>query len=130
MCLAYLKKFRKDAYLISLGVNAYLTLCPVSATPSKPLTPPPSARYYFALRPGSSVLKTDERMFETRLRQDHSPSDTGGSAGADRFEGATLCAGHRAEKRWGEPMKLLRRPSVGAAPAIFSMDEIHTPRFK
>ena len=47
------------------------------------------------------------------------------TGGVDRFEGATLCAGHRPDKRWGEPMKLLRRPSVAVAPAIFSIDELH-----
>lgn len=76
-----------DAYLISLGVSSYLTLCP-----------------------------------------SHPAGDTGAQQGtgpavgtADTLEGATLCAGFRPEKKWGEPLRLLRRPSVAAAPgAVFS----------
>ena len=83
----------REAFLVSMGVAAYLTLCP-----------------------------------------DHPPGDTGGlasamgaggagatSAMAARYEGATLCAGYRQEKRWDEPLRLLRRPSVPAAPALFSL---------
>ena len=74
-----------DAHLISLGVSAYLTLCPA-----------------------------------------HPAGDTGAQQASymgagDHLEGATLCAGFRPEKKWAEPLKLLRRPSAPAAPgAIFS----------
>ena len=68
-----------ETLLVSMGVSAYLTLCP-----------------------------------------DHPPGDTGGLGSSNRFEGATLCTGFRQEKLWSEPLKLLRRPSVPAAPAAFA----------
>ena len=68
-----------ETLLVSMGVSAYLTLCP-----------------------------------------DHPPGDTGGLGSSNRFDGATLCTGFRQEKLWSEPLKLLRRPSVPAAPAAFA----------
>lgn len=68
-----------NTLIVSLGVSAYLTLCP-----------------------------------------DHPKRDTGGSAGSATFEGAALCAGYRPEKKWSDPLKLLRKPSIPNAPAVFS----------
>lgn len=55
------------------------------------------------------------------LCPDHPPGDTGGLSSTNRLEGAMLCAGHRPEKRWAEPLKLLRKPSVPTAPAVFEL---------
>ena len=56
----------------------------------------------------------------------HPAGDTGAQQASymgagDHLEGATLCTGFRPEKKWTEPLKLLRKPSAAAAPgAIFS----------
>ena len=84
MASNYLRGARARRYeklLVSMGVAAYLTLCP-----------------------------------------DVPPGDAAGAAHLQsRWEGATLCAGYRGEKKWGEPLKLLRRPSVAQAPALFTL---------
>ena len=59
------------------------------------------------------------------LCPDHPAGDTGGIGGplavSSRFEGAALCTGYRQEKRCGEPLKLLRKPSLPNAPTGFSL---------
>ena len=69
-----------ESLVVSLGVSAYLTLCP-----------------------------------------DHPAGDTAGTSGQSPLYGATLCASYRQEKRWAEPPKLLRKPSLPGAPAVFTL---------
>jgi len=66
----------RETLLISLGVTAYLTLCPDPAAPAD-----------------------------------------------SNVEGATLCTGFK-EKKGDQPLKLLRKPSVPSAPALFSLVDV------